>query len=106
MITSVLILFACALLCLILESLGVKAGERKTGRRTYIVLIAVAGILGAAFYLPTQLVFGVCTFRRAETTDVVRSFLESHPDFTPGPGGYLGPGPTDGFFMQAFERKG
>ena len=52
-----------------------------------------------------RLVFGVCTFRKAETVDVVESFLISHPDFTAAQGGYMGPGPTDGFFMQAFTRK-
>jgi 16S rRNA C967 or C1407 C5-methylase (RsmB/RsmF family) len=52
-----------------------------------------------------RLVFGVCTFRKAETLDVVEAFLKEHPDFTAGPGGYVGPGPTDGFFMQAFERR-
>lgn len=52
-----------------------------------------------------RLVFGVCTFREAETRDIVRGFLAAHPDFVAGPGGYLGPGPCDGFFMQSFERK-
>lgn len=52
-----------------------------------------------------RLVFGVCTFRKSETLEVVSRFLEAHSDFTPGPGGYLGPGPTDGFFMQSFLRK-
>lgn len=52
-----------------------------------------------------RLVFGVCTFRVSETVDRVKEFLAHHPDFSAGPGGYLGPGPCDGFFMQAFERK-
>jgi 16S rRNA (cytosine967-C5)-methyltransferase len=51
-----------------------------------------------------RLVFGVCTFRKAETLDIVSGFLASHPEFKAGPGGYLGPGPCDGFFMQSFER--
>ncbi len=51
-----------------------------------------------------RLVFGVCTFRHAETRAVVDAFLKSHPDFTAREGGYLGPGPCDGFFMQAFEK--
>jgi 16S rRNA (cytosine967-C5)-methyltransferase len=51
-----------------------------------------------------RLVFGVCTFRRAETQEVVEHFLKNHPDFTAREGGYLGPNPSDGFFMQAFER--
>ncbi|MGZ3707286.1 MAG: RsmB/NOP family class I SAM-dependent RNA methyltransferase [Bdellovibrionota bacterium] len=53
-----------------------------------------------------RLVFGVCTFRRAETREVVDAFLARHPDFEAREGGYLGPGPCDGFFMQAFQRKG
>lgn len=52
-----------------------------------------------------RLVFGVCTFRTSETVDQVKEFLSRHSDFIAGPGGYLGPGPCDGFFMQAFERK-
>ena len=52
-----------------------------------------------------RLVFGVCTFRKAETSEVVAHFLEKHPDFRASRGGYLGPGPSDGFFMQAFERR-
>ncbi len=52
-----------------------------------------------------RLVFGVCTFRKAETKDVVETFLAKHPEFKAVQGGYLGPGPCDGFFMQAFERS-
>jgi 16S rRNA (cytosine967-C5)-methyltransferase len=52
-----------------------------------------------------RLVFGVCTFRIEETREVVEKFLKKHPDFVAKEGGYLGPGPSDGFFMQAFERK-
>jgi 16S rRNA (cytosine967-C5)-methyltransferase len=63
---------------------------------TYSELVAPGG----------RLVFGVCTFRKAETVDQVKAFLAAHPDFTAGPGGYLGPGPCDGFFMQSLERKG
>jgi 16S rRNA C967 or C1407 C5-methylase (RsmB/RsmF family) len=51
-----------------------------------------------------RLVFGVCTFRHAETRAIVESFLETHPEFKAKEGGYLGPNPCDGFFMQAFER--
>ncbi len=61
MMVPVSILFACALLCLILETLGTSLGERKTGNRYYIVLVALTGILAAAYHLPTQLIFGVCT---------------------------------------------
>ncbi|MBC7692265.1 MAG: hypothetical protein H7222_10890 [Methylotenera sp.] len=52
-----------------------------------------------------RLVFGVCTFREAETTAIVEKFLDAHPDFEKAKGGFVGPGPTDGFFMQAFLRK-
>jgi 16S rRNA C967 or C1407 C5-methylase (RsmB/RsmF family) len=51
------------------------------------------------------LVYGLCTFRNAETRDVVDAFLKKHPEFSRIAGGYLGPGPCDGFFMQAFRRK-
>ncbi len=52
-----------------------------------------------------RLVFGVCTFRAAETRDIVRGFLAEHPEFTSNEGGFLGPGPCDGFFMQSFSRR-
>lgn len=52
-----------------------------------------------------RLVYGVCTFRKSETSDVVKKFLSEHPEFVLKEGGYLGPGPCDGFYMQAFERK-
>ncbi len=52
-----------------------------------------------------QLTYGVCTFRKSETREVVEAFLREHKDFEAGPGGYLGPGPCDGFFMQSFIRK-
>ncbi|MDR3608489.1 MAG: RsmB/NOP family class I SAM-dependent RNA methyltransferase [Oligoflexia bacterium] len=61
---------------------------------TYSDLVAPGG----------RLVFGVCTFRPAETSKIVDDFVAAHPDFTPRQGGYLGPGPCDGFFMQVFER--
>jgi 16S rRNA (cytosine967-C5)-methyltransferase len=51
-----------------------------------------------------RLVFGVCTFRKAETVEIVQEFLSKHPEFSAGPGGYFGPGPTDGFFIQVFQR--
>lgn len=53
-----------------------------------------------------KLTYGVCTFRKEETVEVVERFLEAHPEFVAGPGGYLGPGPCDGFFMQNFTRRG
>ncbi len=52
-----------------------------------------------------RLVFGVCTFRLAETRDIVRDFLVKHPEFTAQEGGFFGPGPCDGFFMQSFTRN-
>jgi 16S rRNA (cytosine967-C5)-methyltransferase len=52
-----------------------------------------------------RLVYGTCTFRPAETTEVVERFLKAHPEFEAGEGGFLGPGPCDGFFMQAFKRR-
>ncbi len=52
-----------------------------------------------------RLVFGVCTFRPAETTAIVEAFLEEHPEFTALEGGFLGPDPSDGFYMQGFARK-
>jgi 16S rRNA C967 or C1407 C5-methylase (RsmB/RsmF family) len=51
-----------------------------------------------------RLVYGVCTLRKSETTAIVEAFLAHRSDFARGPGGFLGPGPCDGFFMQAFER--
>ncbi|MCM2321874.1 MAG: RsmB/NOP family class I SAM-dependent RNA methyltransferase [Oligoflexia bacterium] len=52
-----------------------------------------------------SLVYGVCTFRPAETRAVVKEFLAAHPDFVAKEGGFLGPGPCDGFFMQRFEKR-
>ena len=51
-----------------------------------------------------RLVYGVCTFRKSETTDVIESFLQNHSGFELNEGGYLGPDPCDGFFMQALTR--
>jgi 16S rRNA (cytosine967-C5)-methyltransferase len=63
---------------------------------TYHPLVAEGGIL----------TFGVCTFRKAETWDVVAEFSQRYSDqFEPIAGGYLGPGPCDGFFMHAWTRK-
>jgi 16S rRNA (cytosine967-C5)-methyltransferase len=52
-----------------------------------------------------RLVFGVCTFRKDETIGVIEKFLALNPDFKLGDGGFLGPGPCDGFFMQSMERR-
>jgi 16S rRNA C967 or C1407 C5-methylase (RsmB/RsmF family) len=62
---------------------------------TYSDLVAPGGTL----------TYGLCTFRKAETIEIVEAFQSKHPDFEPIAGGYLGPGPCDGFFMQAFRRK-
>jgi 16S rRNA (cytosine967-C5)-methyltransferase len=62
---------------------------------TYSELVQVGGTL----------TYGLCTFRKAETIEIVEAFEASHPDFERIAGGYLGPGPCDGFFMQAFRRK-
>jgi 16S rRNA (cytosine967-C5)-methyltransferase len=51
-----------------------------------------------------KLVYGVCTFRRDETQDIVQQFVQTHAEFQAQQGGYLGPGPCDGFFMQSFVR--
>ncbi len=62
----------------------------------YSTLVAPGGVL----------VFGTCTFRKAETIGVVDQFLERRgSEFERGPGGFLGPGESDGFFMQSFKRK-
>lgn len=55
------ILFSCAFLCLVLESLGAPIGERKIGGRSYIVFVALAGILAAAYHLPFDLTALACT---------------------------------------------
>lgn len=52
-----------------------------------------------------RLVYGVCTFRESETTAITGSFSDAHPEFLPGPGGYLGPGGCDGFYMASWTRK-
>jgi len=51
-----------------------------------------------------RLVFGVCTFRPEETTAVIGKFLAEHSEFKAVEGGYMGPGPCDGFFMQAMVK--
>jgi 16S rRNA C967 or C1407 C5-methylase (RsmB/RsmF family) len=63
---------------------------------TYSSLVAPDGTL----------VYGLCTFRKAETTEVVEAFLKKHPEFSSIAGGYLGPGPCDGFYRHAFRKKG
>lgn len=51
-----------------------------------------------------RLVFGVCTFRAEETSGTVASFLELFPEFQVEHRGYLGPDPSDGFYMCSFKR--
>lgn len=52
-----------------------------------------------------RLVYGLCTFRKEETENVVSNFLTQNPGWETTRGGYYGPGRTDGFFMQGFVRK-
>jgi len=52
-----------------------------------------------------RVVYGVCTFNRSETVDVVTKFLASHPDFKLETMGFVGPYDTDGFFMASFKRE-
>ncbi len=52
-----------------------------------------------------RVVYGVCTFHREETLDVVERFLEAHPSFVLEASGFIGPYDTDGFFMASFLRK-
>jgi len=51
-----------------------------------------------------RLTFGVCTFRKEETADIVNQFLERNKQFRFIGGGYLGPSTCDGFFMASFTR--
>lgn len=51
------------------------------------------------------LTYGVCTFRKAETSEQARKFLERNPGFTAVGGGFFGPGPSDGFYFHAFQCK-
>ncbi len=52
-----------------------------------------------------RLVYGVCTFRPEETTEVIGKFLQNNPSFTKEAGGYLGPSTCDGFFMMSLRRE-
>jgi 16S rRNA C967 or C1407 C5-methylase (RsmB/RsmF family) len=51
------------------------------------------------------LTYGVCTFRKAETSNQIEKFLKQHPDFESIGGGYFGPGPSDGFYFHALRKK-
>jgi 16S rRNA (cytosine967-C5)-methyltransferase len=52
-----------------------------------------------------RLVYSLCTFRKAESEEVVARFQADHPEFSPIGGGYLGPSQTDGFFIQVWEKR-
>jgi len=52
-----------------------------------------------------MLTYGVCTFRKTETSMQAEKFLERHQEFENVGGGFFGPGPSDGFYMHAFRRK-
>lgn len=52
-----------------------------------------------------RLVYGVCTFRLDETLKTGQRFLQGSPEFVSDLGGFLGPGPCDGFYMQSFVRQ-
>lgn len=69
-------------------------GLQKELIRSYYSLLKPGGIL----------VYGVCTLRKAETTQQVDWILKNFPLNSIG-GGFYGPGPSDGFFMHAFQRK-
>jgi 16S rRNA (cytosine967-C5)-methyltransferase len=51
------------------------------------------------------LTYAVCTFRKAETIEVVDHFLTQNSEFELHSQGYFGPGESDGFFMAALKRK-
>jgi 16S rRNA (cytosine967-C5)-methyltransferase len=86
-------------------------------RLSALARLQVAILSGAANLVRPggRLVYSVCTFPRAETDDVVRSFLAGRPDFDPaevrGPDGpavthRLWPHRhrTDGMFYAGFTR--
>jgi 16S rRNA (cytosine967-C5)-methyltransferase len=51
-----------------------------------------------------RMVYGVCTFNRAESLDRVEEFLKTHPDFESEAQGFVGPYDTDGFFMASIKK--
>lgn len=61
----------------------------------YSPLLKIGGVL----------TFGVCTFRKAETLEIVDQFLKENQNFRCKWKGYLGPHPMDGFFMASFLRE-
>jgi 16S rRNA C967 or C1407 C5-methylase (RsmB/RsmF family) len=50
-----------------------------------------------------RLVYGVCTQNRAESTNRIGKFLETHPRFSLDSSGFIGPFDTDGFFMASLR---
>jgi 16S rRNA (cytosine967-C5)-methyltransferase len=78
------------------KSAEVPIGElQQTVLRDYSRLVRPGG----------RLVFGVCTFTRAETTDAVETFLQSHPGFVKEESGFIGPYDTDGFYMCSLKAE-
>ena len=52
-----------------------------------------------------RLVFGVCTFRHAETKAVLEKFLATHQEFSLQKAGFFGPHQSDGIFMAAMTKN-
>lgn len=52
-----------------------------------------------------RLVYGVCTFLKAESLVPVHEFLNRNPEFELQSEGFIGPYDTDGFFMASLIRK-
>jgi 16S rRNA C967 or C1407 C5-methylase (RsmB/RsmF family) len=51
------------------------------------------------------LTYGVCTFRKEETTFLIEQWLEKNPNWQCKWDGFAGPGPMDGFYMASLQRK-
>jgi 16S rRNA (cytosine967-C5)-methyltransferase len=51
-----------------------------------------------------RIVYGVCTFNRAESIDRIEEFLKIHPDFETEAQGFVGPYDTDGFYMASIRK--
>jgi 16S rRNA (cytosine967-C5)-methyltransferase len=77
------------------ESLDRLVGLQARLLDVYAPLVKAGGIL----------TYGVCTFRKDETSAQAAAFLARHPEFESVGGGYFGPGPSDGFYFHAFRRK-
>ncbi len=50
-----------------------------------------------------RLVYGVCTQNRAESTERIEKFLQTHQRFSLDSSGFIGPFDTDGFFMASLR---